>query len=52
MTRVARGHDKLGKIEEARQHEQNLKEAEAARQKEVRERLALVRVGELIAGSR
>ena len=52
MTRVARGHDKLGKVEEARQHEQNLKEAEEARQEAVRERLALVRVGELIAGDR
>jgi hypothetical protein len=52
VARTARGHDKLGKIEEARQHEQNLKEAEAARQKVVRDRLALVRVGELIAGSR
>jgi hypothetical protein len=49
-TRVVRGWDKAGKIEQARQHEQNLKDAEEARQKEVRKRIALVRVGELIAG--
>jgi hypothetical protein len=49
-TRVVRGFDKAGKIEEARQHQQELKEAEEKRQEEVRQRQALVRTGELIAG--
>ena len=49
-TRVIRGLNKAGKIEEARQHQQDLKEAEEKRQEEVRQRQALVRTGELIAG--
>ena len=49
-THVIRGFDKAGKIEEARQHQQELKEAEEKRQEEVRQRQALVRTGELIAG--